>query len=439
MGMVTIEYHNNPEEIRISKSLKNEYGIVQHRIILKIGNWSKEYLVKMDDELAENNIGIPVDITKTLTIPSEVPFEVDLTGRTLRLGPVIGFVAYSHKKHLSPKRLERMKGRFSSYSEIGGLIFIFAAKEIDAEKKVIHGYYYNPNGDKVNTRWIAGTFPYPDVVYKRHPIDTDRYNDLIAQIGDKVINSYYFCKGEINEYSLVDNELAKYFPYTESISDVEQVEKFIDQYGSVYVKPRDGAGGQGIFHMTKNEQELLVVTNRNREKTVLNNKDDLQLFLRKLMNKKYIIQQSVSISRENQNVDFRIYAQKNHLKEWVCQGMIGRVSKKNTIITNLKYVEKLLSGEEAIRFLFEGTAEEVNMMKQKIYTTCIDLCKTLDKTIGNYGDVAIDCIIDDHFNIWILEVNKLYGYDSLIKMKNRQLVKTLRTTPFHYAKSLAGF
>ncbi|WP_226665453.1 YheC/YheD family protein [Metabacillus litoralis] len=437
--MVTIEYHNILEEIHISKKLKNEYGITQHRIILKIGNWSKEYLVKMDDELAENKIGIPVDITKTFTIPNEVPFELVLTGRTLRIGPVIGFVAYSNKKHLSPKRLERMKGRFSTYSEIGGLIFIFAAKEIDTEKKIIHGYYYNSKGEDANTRWLAGTFPYPDVVYKRHPIDTEKYNDLLSQIGDKVINSYYFCKGEINEYSLVDNELAKYFPYTETLSDGEQVIRFLDKYRSIYLKPRDGAGGKGIFHVSKDEQELLIITNRNREKTIINNEDDLQLFLKNLINKKYIIQQSVSISRNDQNVDFRIYAQKNHLKEWVCQGMIGRVSIKNTIITNLKYVEKLLSGEDAIKFLFEGTADEVNGMKQKIYITCINLCKTLDKTIGNYGDVAIDCIIDDQDNIWVLEVNKLYGYDSLIKMKNRQLVKILRTTPFHYAKSLAEF
>ncbi|MBP3041244.1 YheC/YheD family protein [Bacillaceae bacterium Marseille-Q3522] len=427
--MVYIQYTNNPNNIFFSRKTADQYNIFQKRIILKIGCWSKELVVLIDDDLPEGKIGIPKKITESFSIPDELPYDLVLTGRILSLGPIIGFVAYLNHNTVTPKRLERLKGRFSNYFEIKGLIFVCAVRGIDVEKRMIEGFYYNPTGENASSRWISGTFPYPDVIYKRHPLDATRYNDLISQIGDKVINSYYFCKGELSDYALTNKELAKFLPYTETLSGVEQLERMLAMYKSAYLKPRDGAGGRGILYISKNEDGGVLVTNRKKENTLFTNKEELTGYLENLIHKKYIIQQCVSISHENRNVDFRVYAQKNGLQHWVCQGIIGRISKKDRIITNLKYTDKLLSGSSALKFLFNLNDDEVNKLINKIYCVCISTCQTLDKTVGNYGDVAIDCIIDSNYNIWILEINKLYGYDSLVKMKNRKLVKILMTTP----------
>lgn len=399
----------------------------------------KEFAVKIDDNLPNGIIGIPTEIAESFTIPDEVPYDLVLHGRTLSIGPVIGFVAFNHQNEVKPLRLERLNSRFAYYSKIRGLIFVCAAKGINVDERKIQGFYYNPNGKNESTRWVSGTFPYPDVVYRRHPIDKSRYSDLISQMEGRVINSYFFCKGELAEYALKNTDLAKFLPYTENLSGMEQLERMLNEYKSVYLKPRNAAGGRGILHVTKDEDEAVIITDRNRERTLYSNKEVLKEFIDNLIDKKYLIQQSVSISRSNQNMDFRIYAQKNGLKKWVCQGMIGRLSKKDSIITNLKYVDKLLTGENAIKFLFNMNDEDVQKMRDKIYKVCTQVCEILDETVGNYGDVAIDCIIDSNYNIWILEINNLYGYDSLIKMRKHNLVKILKTTPFQYAKALAGF
>ncbi len=161
--------------------------------------------------------------------------------------------------------------------------------------------------------------------------------------------------------------------------------------------------------------------------------------MEKFIRRKYIIQQGVSTTIGDRNVDFRVYTQKNGLKQWQCQGMIGRVAKKGKIVTNLKYVEKLLPGNEAIKYLFGINNQEAALVQAKIYDKCKKVCIELDKSVGNYGDVAIDCIVDQNYNVWILEVNKLYGYDTLAKVKSFNLRRLLFVTPFRYAKALAGF
>ncbi|WP_307197098.1 YheC/YheD family protein [Neobacillus niacini] len=286
---------------------------------------------------------------------------------------------------------------------------------------------------------MYGVFPYPDVVYKRHPIDTVRYNDLISQIGDRVINSYYFCKGELPEYASRNENLKKLFPETEKLTGLEQLNQMLRKHQTVYIKPPEGEGGRGIFNVTMDVQGNYVFVNQNNIKTIMSEQTDLNLFLKKFIRRRYIIQQGVSTTIGDRNVDFRVYMQKNGLKQWECQGMIGRVARKDKIVTNLKYVEKLLMGIEAIKLLFGINHQEAIQIQSKIYDKCKKVCMELDKCVGNYGDVAIDCIVDQNYQVWFLEVNKRYGYDSLVKVKNYNLRRLLFVTPFRYAKALAGF
>lgn len=229
------------------------------------------------------------------------------------------------------------------------------------------------------------------------------------------------------------------FPETKELTEVEQLDQMLRKHQTVYLKPPKGEGGRGILNVTMDGQGNYVFVNQNDIKTNIGEQADLILLLEKYIRRNYIIQQGVSTTIGDRNVDFRVYTQKNGLKQWECQGMIGRVAKKNKIVTNLKYVEKLLSGNEAIKYLFGINHQEASQLQAKIYDKCKTVCKELDKCVGNYGDVAIDCIVDQNYNVWILEVNKLYGYDSLAKVKNYNLRRLLFVTPFRYAKALAGF
>jgi len=437
--MIKIIHIAEPNMIEFSMKLAEVYDINSSKIIIRIGAWVREMFVRINDELPEDMIGLPKELKQFFTLPEELSYEIVIKNRNLTIGPVIAFVAYRGKKNMSPKNLELYKHRFTNYQKVNGLVFICAASGIDPTTKTIEGYYYNPNGKNANTRWIYGMFPYPNAVYKRKPIDGYRYNDLISSIGDRIINSFFFLKADIAQMCQKDKEFQKYFPYSEMMDTEEQLSRLIEQYQFAYIKPSNGRQGIGIYKVTRDLYGNYQFMDRRKKVFSLAKGGQLNHFLNKCISKKYIIQQGIDSEVNNQQVDFRVYAQKNKMGQWVCQGMIGRLAKKGSVVTNLSFTEKLLPGLEAIKTIFHVDNANAAKIQGKMYKHCTGVCEELDKKFGKYGDVAIDVIVDANQRVWILEINKDFGYQSLVKLKKRQLLRTLYTTPFEYAKTLAGF
>ncbi|UCZ52468.1 YheC/YheD family protein [Bacillus shivajii] len=63
---------------------------------------------------------------------------------------------------------------------------------------------------------------------------------------------------------------------------------------------------------------------------------------------------------------------------------------------------------------------------------------TLDQN-GHFGDIAIDFILDIDLHVWILEINKRYGYKSFSILEEPELFNEIIRNPFHYARALCGF
>ncbi|WP_066320415.1 YheC/YheD family protein [Bacillus sp. FJAT-29814] len=437
--MIKITHMTEPDTIEFTMKFAEVYDINSKKLIIRIGAWVREMVVNINDELPEDTIGLPKELKEYFTVPEELSYEMVIKNRTLTIGPVIAFVAYRGKRTLSPKSLELYKHRFTNYKKVNGLVFICAASGINPSTKTIEGYYYNPNGKDANTRWMYGVFPYPNAVYKRKPIDGYRYNDLVSTIGDRIINSFFFLKADITQMTQRDKNFQKYFPYSEMLDTEEQLSRLIEQYQFVYIKPSNGRQGIGIYKVTRDLSGNYQFMDRRKKVFSLAKGGQLNHFLNKCKRKKYIIQQGIDSEVNNQQVDFRVYAQKNKMGQWVCQGMIGRLAKKGSVVTNLAFTEKLLPGLEAIKTIFQADNKNAKKIQDEIYKQCIGVCEELDKKFGKYGDVAIDVIVDASQRVWILEINKDFGYQSLVKLKNRKLLRTLRTTPFEYAKTLAGF
>ncbi|WHY78272.1 YheC/YheD family protein [Neobacillus sp. WH10] len=437
--MIKIIHITEPDMIEFSMKLAKIHDINVSKLIIKIGVWVREMFVRINDELPEDTIGIPIELKQSFTLPEELSYEIVIKNRYLTIGPLIAFLAYRGKKNMSPQKLELFKHRFKNYKKINGLVFICAAKGINPSTKTIEGYYYNPNGKNPETRWIYGVFPYPNTVYKRKLIKGYRYNDLISSIGDRIINSFFFLKADIAKMSQQDKNFQKYFPYTEMLDTEEQLSKLIKHYHVIYIKPSNGRQGIGIYKVTMDLHGNYQFMDRMKKVLCLGKGEQLNKFLNKCKGKNYIIQQGIESLVNNQQIDFRVYAQKNKMGQWVCQGMIGRLAKKGAVVTNLYFTEKLLPGLEAIKTIFNTDHAKAIKIQGEIYKQCIAVCEELDKKFGNNGDVAIDVIVDANQRVWILEINKDFGYRSLVKLKNRKLLRTLYTTPFEYAKTLAGF
>jgi hypothetical protein len=396
-------------------------------------------VVNINASLSDNTVSLPIDLKEICWLPEELPYELVVNESSIVIGPIIAMVAFKDIKKMSYSRLDILRRHFVNYEQIKGLLFVCAANSIDPKVSTIEGYYYRPKESRFKTRWKYGRLPYPNAVYKRVPIESYRYHHLISKVGDRVINSFYFLKADIVREAEKDGKFNNYFPHTEMLKNEKQLKELIDRYKSVYIKPSNGSQGIGIYKVRLDKQARINLIDRSNKVRVINSSKVLNSLLEKWKKEEYIVQKTINQIHNNHNVDFRVYVQKNGLKKWVCQGMICRVAKKGTIVTNLKYIDKLLEGNDAIKKLFNVGFEKAKEIEEKIYDHCIGVCEEIDKKFGTYGDVAVDVIVDSNHQVWILEINKVYGYNSIRNMKNQKLLETLFSTPFDYAKALAGF
>jgi hypothetical protein len=63
-----------------------------------------------------------------------------------------------------------------------------------------------------------------------------------------------------------------------------------------------------------------------------------------------------------------------------------------------------------LKAVFNYNEREAFAKEQEMIQACIQVCETLDRCGGNYGDLGIDVIVDIDQHLWILEANKLQDH-----------------------------
>lgn len=88
-----------------------------------------------------------------------------------------------------------------------------------------------------------------------------------------------------------------------------------------------------------------------------------------------------------------------------------------------------------------GFSEEKAIEKEnEIIHICTEACFLMKQAYGLYGDLGIDVIVDQHNNVWIIEINKLHQHIvAKYQKEDLEMYNNVVTKPFEYAKSLAGF
>lgn len=424
--------------IELSSKFMNENRIKHGVIYVKFGKWIGSFKINKNDQLARNTIGLQ-EKSLPFDIPLHLYYEMKFKDDTLHIGPIIAFIAVKKKANLTLKLLEQNKDRFENYEDIGGLLFVCAWESIDLSKETIEGYYYNPHATDVLTRWKKGYFPYPDAIFKKLTLPWEKEKQLQLKLENKIFNTNRFTKLDLWNVFSSNHYLKKYLPFTIEYKSKMDLVSMLESYDTIYCKPVSGSKGNGIY-MIKKEAGAVSITNSKKEKKYLNRREEVNLYLESIMNnERYLLQQGIPTLYRNKHVDFRLYLQKDKDNQWVCQGTVGRVGQEGSVITNLQQIAHLTDGLKAIKVVFHVTEEEAKRILHDTIKVCMNLCEALQGKLGHYGDIALDVIIDQYQKPWILEVNNGYGTKSLQVLNDTEMLKRLKTTPFQYAKHLAGF
>lgn len=438
MRIKYIDQSDNKNVI-LPEAMKDSFVFVPKKMILNVGNWRREVDVGFCSELDKDMIGISKTIFKEFTVPDKLDYEVRIEGRNLCLGPVICYLLETQRKHITTDRLENLKVYYNSYDSIKGLVFISAVDQINLSDKTIGGFYYNEG------TWEEGTFPYPGALYRKAEIPEEIYKDIINQIGDRLFNSYFFDKWETWEVLSQDPHLSEHIPYTEKLEGLEALDRVLQMYKTVYLKQARGYKAKGIIKV-ENTDEGYQFTYRLKGVNTISDPDEAARFIKELNESKrgqnfYLMQQAIVVRKyQNRPFDFRVVMQKDKSTQWNCSGIIARFGKRKSIATNFLLSGYALPVYDALKRVFKMTEREIFQKEQEIISVCMEVCKVLEKSIGNYGDLGIDVMIDENKKVWVLEVNKTHDHRfPLYSINDTQMYYKVISKPFEYAKALAGF
>jgi hypothetical protein len=396
--------------IFLPESIIEEREVIPRRMILQVGIWKQEVEVEIHSGIPENTIGLSSTIKLPFQLPEHLPYEIEMKGRKLHLGPVIAFMTFKEERDITPESLNAYKDYLSSYSDIRGLIYICAANK---------------------------TYSSAQKIDVKKPV----YNRIISKIGENMFNSYLFNKWELWQWLSPYPYLREHLPYTQQLKNVQSLDHMLSLYGAVYLKPIETRNEKRLFKVDQTCGGYCFVDESAGERCFPSQEEAAEFLNGLITHEDYLIQQAVSAKRYGDHrLDFRVILQKNSSKHWNCSGIIARLGDITGITANFDRSGIFLTGKEALRKVFQMNEREVFLKEQEMMDLCISACKTLDKCGGNYADLAIDMIIDESLKVWLMDIHQLHDHKlPLYSIQDRQMYLKVVTTPFEYAKSLAGF
>jgi YheC/D like ATP-grasp len=399
----------------------------------QFGEIKEKCQVRSEPTLKKNTIMLPAKIGN-FNIPTMIPYECRIKMDTIILGPVIGIMGCRRKKDLSKNVLTYLKARLIDYERINGLVFVFAEDDVNTSKKRIKGYYY----DAKKQSWNKGIFPLPySVVISKVSMSSNMYRFFTDTIGENVFYNKHLSKWyqwkTISSHALLSNHV----PYTVKLTGVNSILEMLNKFDKVYLKPNKSYQGRGIITIEKREDHFKLQNTLGQIQIF--QEEELLRYLNNKIKYKFLIQEAKVFSQKGCLIDFRVYLQKNRNKEWVSPGIMGRIGKEGSIITNVNHRKTALPSYYVFAKYYQLDNKSIIKLQSKMVLICKQIAKLVEAAGNHLGDIAFDVVIDKDLKIWILEFQG--GYGAEIKGKNMpiKMYKQMMITPFEYAKTLAGF
>lgn len=258
--------------------------------------------------------------------------------------------------------------------------------------------------NKDHKKWVlVEDVDIPSIIYNRIPYRKDEKTSPFQQFKDwcqrhsiEMFNERFFSKSDIFQTLTKHPFTNSFLPDTQMIKTNEQLESFLNQYSSLYLKPNDGSKGNGIFVLSKLENETYILKGHH---DTFGSSSLLNIWEKKikpLISKKdYIVQQHIPLAKyDDRYYDFRILAHKPD-RQWVVSGIGVRQSKTNGITTHV------LKGGNSMNLNDAATPFEIKQLIQ-ITTRC---GKQLEKKLGNIREFSMDVGKTADRKFYIFDIN----------------------------------
>ncbi len=407
---------------------------------VSFGNRKHYVEIKMNPEIAPENILLSQNLIEELYLPEYPSFEIRLNLTEIVIGPYIGLLLSNTNNRLTTSRLNKTTVCLKEYTKLHGAVVVFALDKISKESQLIEGYCYNP----VKKYWQPGIFPYPAAIYRTIGLNAEWKNHFLTVIGDKIFNSRFFGKWEMYQWFSKEPLINPHLPYTVLYHSPRDVFKMLERFSKVYIKPVLGLQGRGIVRISLENTLFIIKYRENKVNHIItfDNPEAASEYINKRFRRgRYLIQQAVELLEyQGGIIDFRCAVQKNQSDEWACLAVIGRSGAKDSVVSNISSGGAAVNAEKIFREVFPASEEHIAGLKKKIAAFAITICKKLDEYGINCGTLGLDIGMDRLGDLWLIEINNRDPDPSIaLDTHDMQLFYDLKTGPLFYAKFLAGF
>ena len=289
---------------------------------------------------------------------------------------------------------------FALASQYGIEFFYFTPENIDIEKKVINGLFWD-NGD-----YIYKETPYPEIIDDQYSFRyqyKNMYNDLLqtslfvyTPLGGKDILYNILKKSEYSKY------LIETFNYKNA-----DINELLQKYNRLIIKPNRGNKGKNIFSLHKDENFYYLQLEN---KILQINEEEYKQEYTSKFNDNYIVQPYINSTVKDGNaLNIRLLVLRGKNGKWTTRRMTPRIARMNTIAENLNLGSSLAYHEDFFPVEFGDGWRKIYNELIKISMHVPDIIqKSYTALFDSFGfDIGVDRSNDNELKIF--EINTFPG------------------------------
>lgn len=235
-----------------------------------------------------------------------------------------------------------------------------------------------------------------------------------------------------NKSKLRQAELFKSHPLTQAALPQmttyhgEELLTYLRRYRIVYLKPNAGGKGLHIIRITRNRENTFTIENYNGNRRIVHSDIQLRQTVRRLQtNQTYVIQRGIhSVTKDGRPFDIRVFTQRLHGR-WMVTGMVGKLGRKNAVVTNRHRGGRAVSVQYLFRHLLGMDDLTAKQTKRRLVELSLITSKIMQKGYPNHADLGIDIGIDQNRKLWLYEANITPGIMLFKQLKNQSMYEKI--------------
>ncbi|MFE4709233.1 YheC/YheD family protein [Paenibacillus sp. NPDC056722] len=226
-----------------------------------------------------------------------------------------------------------------------------------------------------------------------------------------------------HEFMKKNKMISKFLPDTRKAT-LSNIKIMLKLYKSVFLKPDEGTGGHGIYKITRGMNSLTLRTGSNSR--IFSSLNDLYTSIQSILIKdKYIVQEGIELLKHNNRpFDIRVMVQKNGKGTLDVTGIIGRLAKRNKIVTNFHSGGTPLPLDILLKSHLNDESRKQYI--QRMERLGRDASTVLSEKYRSKRAFGVDIAIDNKMNPWVLEINTQPDMSIFNTLKNKTMYNRIQ-------------